>query len=145
MEDRPVCVVCSNSALVREKGNWYCGTCFVNLEVKPKRAEVIIKPWGREIIYALTDKYCGKILEIKKNERLSLQLHKKKKESIYCLSGLCSVILNGTEHILSEGRGITINPQSVHRFKGISDVVLLEVSSPEINDLVRLEDDYNRD
>lgn len=143
--DKPNCIICNKDSLVMEKGNWYCGTCFVNLEVKPKRAEIIEKPWGREIIYAITDKYCGKILEIKKNERLSLQLHKRKKESIYCLSGICSVLLNDEEHILTEGRSIVINPQSVHRFKGVTDVVLLEVSSPEINDLIRLQDDYNRE
>jgi len=104
------------------------------------------KPWGYEIRWALNEKYLGKILYIKAGHRLSLQYHEVKDESIYVLEGTAVVQLNGKTHILSEGESLRIKPGQVHRFAApeYGDVKLVEVSTPEIDDVVRVEDDYNR-
>tara|TARA_R100000008_G_scaffold74759_1_gene53689 strand:- start:134 stop:490 length:357 start_codon:yes stop_codon:yes gene_type:complete len=113
------------------------------------------KPWGHEVRWAVNDKYLGKLLYINKGHRLSLQYHREKDETIYVLKG--SLLLEmGPHHeyvdtetglrvTLREGESQRIRPGLIHRYcadKG--DVILIEVSTPEINDVVRLEDDYNR-
>ena len=116
--------------------------------------QTIMKPWGHEVIFAATDKYVGKILYITKGNRLSRQYHNKKDETIFVLEG--SLILeigtpgsseyNDKTTLLHEGDRYRIQPGVIHRF-GAPDnisVVLVEVSTPELNDVVRLEDDYNR-
>ena len=104
------------------------------------------KPWGHEIRWAINDKYIGKILYIKAGSRLSLQYHKQKDESIYVLKGNAVVRLGDKVHILSQGQALRIQPGTVHRFCAPedSDVELIEVSTPEMNDVIRLEDDYGR-
>ncbi len=117
----------------------------------PKNHEVLIrlKPWGREIWFAHTKKYAGKILEIKKGHRYSLQYHEKKEETQYILKGKALFIF-GTdtarlqEKILKTGDKIDIHPYTIHRLKALTDVTVVEVSTGELNDVVKLEDDYGR-
>lgn len=116
--------------------------------------EKIEKPWGYEVIWAKTDKYVAKFLHINPNSRLSLQFHRKKEETIYVLEGNLKLILDenssqvssGKESILGPGAVVHITPGRVHRFgAGALPVVLCEVSTPELDDVVRLADDYKRE
>jgi len=110
-----------------------------------KMLKVVDKPWGREVWFAHEDEYAGKLLEVKAGERLSLQYHRVKKETIYVLKGEVEVVLGDEEMTLSENDVFTIKPGVKHRFKALSDVVLVEVSTPELDDIVRLSDDYGRE
>ncbi len=112
----------------------------------PDRVE---KPWGHEDIWARTDRYAGKILSIRKGHRLSLQLHERKDESIYVLTGVLRLTLEneaGQLEVvdLAPGEHRHIAPGRRHRFEAVEDCDLVEVSSPELDDVVRLEDDYGR-
>lgn len=104
------------------------------------------KPWGYEIRWAINNKYLGKILYINPGQRLSLQYHEVKDESIYVLEGV--LIVNGKDSvtILEEGDSMRIQPGTIHRFCAPPShhVRLIEVSTPEIDDVIRLEDDYDR-
>lgn len=107
------------------------------------------KPWGNEIIFAHTDKYVGKILYINKGHKLSRQYHEVKDETIYVLEGRLSLEIGDhgefTELRLNEGHAFHIEPGVIHRFCAPwGDVKLAEVSTPELNDVVRLEDNYGR-
>jgi mannose-6-phosphate isomerase-like protein (cupin superfamily) len=114
------------------------------------------KPWGAEKILVQNPYYVIKRLEIKAGHRLSLQYHKKKIETIFVqegvagyASGPCRVVLSRSGRkikILWPGEWLHIPAGQVHRFEatGASDVVLIECSSPQLDDLVRIEDDYNR-
>jgi len=106
--------------------------------------KVVEKPWGREIWFAHEREYAGKILEVDFGERLSLQYHKVKKESLYVFSGEVEVLLGDEKRVIKEGESFTINPGTKHRFKALTDVKLIEVSTPELDDVVRIEDDYGR-
>ena len=109
---------------------------------------IVNKPWGHENVWALTEKYVGKILHINKGQQLSRQYHKVKDESIYVLKGLLILELGEDPievKILKEGENYRITPNTVHRFRSLYDpVTLVEVSTPEIDDVVRLQDDYGR-
>jgi len=116
---------------------------------KITNAETILKPWGWEKLWAFSDKYVGKILHINPGHRLSLQYHEVKDETIHVLSGVLKLYMNRyqVEHTLSAGMSLRIQPNTIHRFEAPEDgepVVLLEASTPELDDVVRLEDDYNR-
>ena len=106
------------------------------------------KPWGHEIIYAHTDRYAGKILFIRAGERLSLQFHRRKEETIYVLSGSLELVVEeGGELVtrpLSPGEAFHIAPGMRHRMIARVDTEIAEVSSPELDDVVRLEDAYGR-
>ena len=106
------------------------------------------KPWGYEIIWAHTGNYAGKVLFIKAGEQLSLQYHKKKDEAIYVLEGRLKleIIEDGKGNIIemNEGESYRIPPNTKHRMAGISDCKLCEVSTSELDDVVRLEDRYGR-
>ena len=109
----------------------------------------IDKPWGYEEIWAHTDKYVGKVLHIFKGRRLSEQFHRVKDETIYVLSGDLQLEINGGEQILilSPGESYRIETGVIHRFVAPehgTDVRLMEVSTPELDDVVRTEDDYGR-
>ena len=107
----------------------------------------IKKPWGYEKLWAHTDKYVGKFLHIKAQHRLSKQYHNIKDESVYVLSGVLHLYTNHyeTHHEYREGESFRIEPGQIHRFEaGEEPVDLIEVSTPELDDVVRLEDDYNR-
>ena len=112
------------------------------MESKP--VKIVEKPWGREIWLCVEKEYAGKILEIKKGCRTSLQYHNKKKESMYVLSGELKIAYPGGEKILKKGESITVNPGDRHRLCAAKDLVLIEVSTPELDDVVRLEDDHGR-
>lgn len=110
--------------------------------------ERIEKPWGHEIWFAVTQKYIGKILFIKKGHRLSLQYHKEKDETLHCLRGRASLIIkngNMTNVLtLAPDCSYHIEPMTIHRLEAIEDTTLVEVSTPEVQDVVRVEDDYGR-
>ena len=111
--------------------------------------QVIEKPWGKEEIIEINEKYMMKKLTMWKGHRCSLQLHNHKKETIYVLSGQLRIISgpdqnNLTGKIYTVGDSITISPGTVHRMEGAEDSVYLEASTPEIDDVVRLVDDYDR-
>ncbi|MBT3864403.1 cupin [Candidatus Peregrinibacteria bacterium] len=111
--------------------------------------QIKLKPWGREIWFAHTDKYAGKILEVKKGHRYSLQYHEKKEETQYILEGKAKFTYgtekeNLQEKILEEGDKIDVLPYTIHRLEALENTRILEVSSPELNDVVKLEDDYGR-
>lgn len=106
------------------------------------------KPWGYELIWAKTDRYVGKILHIEAGHVLSLQYHNVKDETIYVLTGEI-ILRTGTVDTLTERRmkpGETrhISPKQIHQFEAVVPSDLLEVSTPEIDDVVRLKDRYGR-
>jgi mannose-6-phosphate isomerase len=112
----------------------------------------IEKPWGYERIFAQTDKYVGKYLFIKGGHRLSRQYHERKDETISVLTGPLILEIGPTEEddiislSLVEGEAYHITPGTIHRFSAPDhhDVELIEVSTPELDDVIRLEDDYWR-
>lgn len=113
----------------------------------PRRVD---KPWGHELWYALTDRYAGKILHVKAGHRLSLQFHHHKDESSYLLSGRLKLIKGTSADELVEaeiGPGHTWRnqPGEIHTIEAIEDADVLEVSTPEVDDVVRLSDNYGRE
>jgi len=107
--------------------------------------KIIKKPWGYEKWFANTKKYVGKILFIKKGHRLSRQYHKIKHETIYTLKGKYIMELKTSKRIMKEGSVIVIPPKRIHRmYAKFCDATLIEVSTPEVWDVVRLDDDYGR-
>jgi mannose-6-phosphate isomerase len=111
----------------------------------PRRVD---KPWGHEIIWAHADKYVGKILHIEPGHVLSLQYHNKKDESIYVLSGEIILRLQQgeqlTERRVRAGEAFHIPPKLIHQFEAVTVTDLLEASTPELDDVVRLKDRYGR-
>lgn len=111
----------------------------------PYRVE---KPWGYEIIWARTDRYVGKILHIEPGHVLSLQYHNKKDESIYVLAGEIILRLQQGETLIerrmAQGAAFHISPKQVHQFEAVMASDLLEASTPELDDVVRLKDRYGR-
>ncbi|MDI3269266.1 MAG: cupin domain-containing protein, partial [Bacillota bacterium] len=106
--------------------------------------EIKEKPWGREIWYAVTDRYAGKILEVKAGQSLSLQYHRKKKETLYFQEGKGKLQLGDEVLEVEPGQAFTIEPGTIHRIEAVTDLRILEVSTPELDDVVRLEDRYGR-
>jgi mannose-6-phosphate isomerase-like protein (cupin superfamily) len=107
------------------------------------------KPWGWEEIWAETERYAGKILMIRAGHRLSLQLHRRKDESIYVLAGRLRLTLENAAGELEQvdlppGESRRIPTGRRHRFEALEETRLIEVSTPELGDVVRLEDDYGR-
>jgi mannose-6-phosphate isomerase-like protein (cupin superfamily) len=108
------------------------------------------KPWGHELIWALTDRYCGKVLVIEAGRRLSLQRHHVKDESIFVLNGRLRLYLEddaGTIQVeeLGPGDARRVATGRIHRYEAIERTELLEVSTPELDDVERLEDDFGRE
>jgi|ERR1019366_1175568 mannose-6-phosphate isomerase-like protein (cupin superfamily) len=108
------------------------------------------KPWGFELWWAITDRYVGKILHINGGHAPSLQYHVQKDESILVSSGEIDLVLEGADgsletHRLTRGMSARIPSGRRHCFIALEDTDLLEVSSPEIDDVVRLEDRYGRE
>jgi mannose-1-phosphate guanylyltransferase len=106
--------------------------------------KVVDKPWGREIWWAVTPKYVGKVIEVKGGCSLSLQYHETKMETLFFLTGAGSLVLDDAGVPIKPGLCRTIMPGQVHRIVATADVVLLEVSSPEVEDIVRIADLYGR-
>jgi len=114
-----------------------------------KNIKRVEKPWGYELWWAYTDKYVGKILHINKGESLSYQYHEVKDESLYLYSGkmLLDYHENGGEKeafTLTPGSSIRIKPYTKHRMTALEECEVFEVSTPEIDDIVRIEDRYGR-
>ena len=108
------------------------------------------KPWGSEQIWALTERYCGKVIRISAGKRLSLQRHDRKEESLIVLRGTLRLHLEDAEGIvrvveLGPGESAHVDTHRIHRFEAATDVELVEVSTPEIDDVERLEDDFGRE
>lgn len=111
--------------------------------------QLIDKPWGSEELIEVNDRYMLKKLFMKAGHRCSLQYHKCKHETIYVLSGLLSIKIGESISSLSTsyynpGSTISIKPGQIHRMEAIEDSVYLEASTPELDDVIRLEDDYVR-
>jgi mannose-6-phosphate isomerase len=114
---------------------------------EPKRID---KPWGYELLWAVTDAYAGKLLVIRAGESLSLQFHKVKDEAWYVLEGRAELevgapgerILN--REVVAAGAAFHFPAGTVHRVTAVEDTTILEVSTPQLDDVVRLEDRYGR-
>ena len=107
------------------------------------------KPWGYEVWWAETEQYAGKLLHIKSGHELSLQLHREKDESSYVLSGRLRLTRGPSQEQLCEeeiGPGFAwrVEPGTVHSLEALEDSVVLEVSTPQLDDVVRLRDRYGR-
>jgi mannose-6-phosphate isomerase len=107
------------------------------------------KPWGYELIWAKTKDYVGKVLHINKGHKLSLQYHKIKEETILVQSGKMMLVFENDQGVLEEillvaGEGHHIPVGRKHRFVGVEDCDVYEVSTPHLDDVVRLEDGYGR-
>jgi len=119
----------------------------------PKSPELprrVAKPWGHELIWATTDRYVGKILVIETGRRLSFQYHEVKDEWIHVLAGRLRLTLEDAtgavvERELGPGEGAHVPPLRRHRYEAIERAELVEVSTPELMDVVRLEDDFGRE
>ena len=111
----------------------------------PYRVE---KPWGYEVIWAKADRYVGKILHIEPGHVLSLQYHNKKDESIYVLSGEIILRIQQGERVMERrvraGEAFHVPPKQIHQFEAVVVTDLLEASTPELDDVVRLKDRYGR-
>lgn len=114
-------------------------------DVLPRRVE---KPWGYELLWAHTDRYVGKVLHVRAGERLSLQFHRVKDETIHVLSGQLRFVVEEdgamAEYVLQPGTSYRIRPLTRHRMEAVTDCDVLEASTPELDDVVRLEDKYGR-
>lgn len=111
--------------------------------------EKVIKPWGREIWIALNEDYCYKRIYINAGTRTSYQYHEKKRETNYVIKGKAEVWLENDHGVVEkfvtkEGDFFHIRPPRKHRVIAITDLILQEVSTPEVDDVIRLEDDYRR-
>ena len=109
----------------------------------------IKKPWGYELIFAHTPKYAGKLMFVRKGHRLSLQYHSKKDESMYVHEGKLLIELEGADGQMvqsevSSGSCFRVPPLTKHRMKALEDTTFFEVSTPELDDIERLADDYGR-
>ena len=111
----------------------------------------IEKPWGHELLWSETDHYTGKIIHIDAGKRLSLQYHDEKNESVLVLSGTLLLHLGQGDDasvvVLQPGESTDIPAPQVHRFAASDDgaVEIIEVSTPQVDDVVRIDDDYNRE
>jgi len=111
----------------------------------------ISKPWGWELIWAHTDDYLGKVLFVKAGESLSLQFHNEKDEAWYVLEGRARLELGKpgegilAEEVIAAGQAFHFPPGTVHRLTALADTRIIEVSTPQLDDVVRLEDNYGRE
>lgn len=108
----------------------------------------IPKPWGYELIFGKTERYVGKILHVDRGESLSLQFHEMKDETLYVIKGRVQLTLqHEDEHrviSLEVGQAFHIPPRLIHRIEALEESDIVEVSTPELHDVVRLEDRYGR-
>ncbi|MGE0043877.1 MAG: cupin domain-containing protein [Vicinamibacterales bacterium] len=106
------------------------------------------KPWGYELWWAHTPQYVGKLIHINKGHALSLQYHNQKDETIFVASGRILFEMKVGETLTSRemgpGEAVHVTPLTVHRMTAIEDTDVYEVSTPQVDDVVRLEDRYNR-
>ncbi|HEU5181364.1 MAG TPA: cupin domain-containing protein [Candidatus Polarisedimenticolia bacterium] len=108
----------------------------------------VSKPWGEEIIFAETERYAGKVLVVRKGEILSLQYHDRKDETFYLARGKARLWIAEAgalvEVFMNPGDARRVRPGTRHRLEALEDSELFEVSTPELDDVVRLEDRYGR-
>ena len=115
---------------------------------EPRKVE---KPWGHELIWAESGRYVGKVLFVKAGESLSLQFHREKEESWLVQAGRAKLELGPAgdallnEEVIATGAAFHFRPGTVHRVTALEDTTILEVSTPELDDVVRLEDRYGRE
>lgn len=117
--------------------------------MKESEAKKVTKKWGYELWFELNDKYCYKKIFIKAGTRTSFQYHEKKMETMYILSGKGKFLIENElgevkEEIMETGEFITILPPKKHRVIALTDLILLECSTPEVDDIIRIDDDYGR-
>jgi mannose-6-phosphate isomerase len=115
-------------------------------EAPTRRVE---KPWGYELIWADTDLYAGKILVVEAGQSLSLQYHREKDETLYLDEGLAELDIGDDPEsiapvVVGPGAAFRMRPGTVHRIRAIQRCSFLEVSTPHLDDVVRLEDRYGR-
>jgi mannose-6-phosphate isomerase len=116
--------------------------------IDPRRVD---KPWGYELIWAQTGAYVGKVLFVKAGESLSLQFHKEKDESWLVQSGRAKLELGSVgetmlkQEVIGPGAAFRFRPGTVHRVTALDDTTILEVSTPQLEDVVRLDDRYGRE
>ena len=121
---------------------------MTDVQFEPRRVE---KPWGWELVWAYSERYCGKLLFVRSGHALSLQYHEVKDESWYVEQGRADLELGiaGEETLerreIGPGDCFRFRPGTVHRVRAIEDLLVIEVSTPEIDDVVRLSDDYGRE
>jgi mannose-6-phosphate isomerase len=114
---------------------------------EPRRVE---KPWGYELIWALSEAYAGKLLSVNAGQELSLQFHKEKDESWYVLEGRAELELAAagekvtSKEVVTPGSAFRFTPGTVHRIRALENTVIIEVSTPQLDDVVRLDDSYGR-
>jgi mannose-6-phosphate isomerase len=124
---------------------------LLNLDRWATEARRVDKPWGWELVWAETEQYVGKVLFVKAGESLSLQFHRVKDESWYLYSGRAKVELGDAgeaalkEEVVSAPAAFRFRPGTVHRVTAIEDTTIIEVSTPHLDDIVRLEDAYGRE
>ena len=119
------------------------------MDMPVNKARKTEKPWGYELLFGHTDRYVGKILFVRKGQRLSLQYHRIKDETIFVQRGKVKFDFGKADGamitgVLSDGDSIRVEPFSRHRIEALEDSTLLEVSTPELDDVERLSDDYGR-
>ena len=114
-----------------------------------RQVKRVDKPWGFEIWYAETGDYAGKLLHIAEGKRLSRQYHREKEETIYVHAGRLQLDIGRDDELevleLAAGDCYHLPPGTVHRMTALEDTDVLEVSTPQLDDVVRIEDDYGRD
>ena len=111
--------------------------------------DIIKKPWGQEEILEINEKYMFKRLTMNKGHRCSLQYHNLKHETIYVLKGKLNILIGDTEEYITSktflpNESVSLKPGVIHRMEAVEDCVYLEASTPELEDVVRLNDDYAR-
>jgi mannose-1-phosphate guanylyltransferase len=108
-------------------------------------AKIVEKPWGYEEWWAQTDKYVGKVLFIRHGHRLSLQYHNVKEETMRVMQGNLTFVLGDQVLQMKPGDTVHVVPGTIHRMEANDgDVMVVEVSTPEVEDVVRVQDDYQR-
>ena len=113
------------------------------------RTQRLEKPWGHEILWAWSDEYVGKILHVRRGESLSLQFHRSKDETMSVLAGRVRIDVGESSedlraHELLPGDCMRLLPGTIHRVEALEDSDILEASTPELDDVVRLSDRYGR-
>ena len=111
--------------------------------------KTVPKPWGHETIWAHTDRYVGKVLHIKAGHALSVQYHDRKDETVHLLNGELVYRVQLEDKLedtrLARGESFRITPGTIHQMEAVTDCDVLEVSTPELDDVVRLSDRYGRE
>jgi mannose-6-phosphate isomerase-like protein (cupin superfamily) len=121
-----------------------------NEEIRRLDEVRVDKPWGHELRFAITDRYLGKLIHVNRGEALSLQYHEQKDETLLVTEGVMDLELADASgalvtHRMVRGDLVRIRPGRRHRMTAVEDCEFFEVSSPEIDDVVRLEDRYGRE